>query len=65
MSASTIESQKLAIDGGSKTVTNKLVQDYHSEDASTTLLELDSGTQATVDCFFCIPDEANSPRIHR
>jgi predicted dehydrogenase len=40
-----------------------LVQDYRSEDASTTLLELASGAQATVDCFFCIPDEASRTRL--
>ena len=44
-------------------LTGNLVQDYRSEDASTTLLELDSGTQATVDCFFCIPDEASRTRL--
>jgi predicted dehydrogenase len=40
-----------------------LVQDYRSEDASTTLLEFKSGAQATVDCFFCIPDEASRTRL--
>ena len=44
-------------------LTSNLVQDYRSEDASTTLLELDSGAQATVDCFFCIPDEASRTRL--
>ena len=39
------------------------MQDYRSEDASTTLLELASGAQATVDCFFCIPDEASRTRL--
>jgi predicted dehydrogenase len=34
-----------------------------SEDASTTLLELQSGAQATVDSFFCIPDEASRTRL--
>ena len=36
-----------------------LVQEYKSDDASTTLLEFKSGAQATVDCFYCIPDEAS------
>jgi len=45
------------------TVTGNLVQDYKSEDASTTLLEFKSGAQATVDCFFCIPDEASRTRL--
>ena len=44
-------------------LTGNLVQDYKSEDASTTLLELQSGAQATVDCFFCIPDEASRTRL--
>ena len=44
-------------------LTGNLVQDYRSEDASTTLLEFDSGAQATVDCFFCIPDEASRTRL--
>ncbi|MGQ9575336.1 MAG: Gfo/Idh/MocA family protein [Thermoguttaceae bacterium] len=40
-----------------------LVQDYKSEDASTTLLEFKSGAHATVDCFFSIPDEASRTRL--
>ena len=40
-----------------------LVQDYKSDDASTTLLEFKSGAQATVDCFYCIPDEASHTRL--
>lgn len=44
-------------------LTGNLVQDYISEDASTTLLELKSGAHATVDCFFCIPDEASRTRL--
>jgi len=40
-----------------------LVQDYPSEDASTTLLEFASGAHATVDAFFCIPDEAGRTRL--
>ncbi len=43
--------------------TGSLVQDYRSEDASTTLLEFASGAQATVDCFFCVPDEASRTRL--
>jgi predicted dehydrogenase len=35
-----------------------LVQDYPCDDASTTMLEFASGAHATVDCFFCIPDQA-------
>ena len=44
-------------------LTGNLVQNYRSEDASTTLLEFESGAQATVDCFFCIPDEASRTRL--
>jgi len=40
-----------------------LVQDYRSDDASTTLLEFKSGAHATVDCFYCIPDEASRTRL--
>lgn len=42
---------------------NTLVQDYKSDDASTTLLEFKSGAQATVDCFYCIPDDASRTRL--
>ena len=44
-------------------LTGNLVQDYASEDASTTLLQFASGAQASVDCFFCIPDEASCTRL--
>ncbi len=44
-------------------LTGNLVHDYTSEDASTTLLEFRSGAQATVDCFYCIPDEASRTRL--
>jgi predicted dehydrogenase len=44
-------------------LTGTLVQDYRPEDASTTLLEFASGAQATVDCFFCIPDAASRTRL--
>ncbi|MEA1950316.1 MAG: Gfo/Idh/MocA family oxidoreductase [Planctomycetota bacterium] len=44
-------------------MTGRLVQDYRSEDSSTTLLEFKSGAQASVDCFFCIPDEASRTRL--
>ncbi len=44
-------------------ITNSQVQDYKSEDSSTTLLEMKSGTHATIDCFFCIPDEASRTRL--
>lgn len=43
--------------------TGNLVQDYKSEDAATTLLEFASGAHATVDTFFCIPDEASKTRL--
>lgn len=42
---------------------NTVVQDYQSDDASTTLLEFRSGAHATVDCFYCIPDEASRTRL--
>ena len=44
-------------------MTGRLVQDYRSEDAATTLLEFASGAHGTVDCFFCIPDEASRTRL--
>jgi len=44
-------------------MTGNLVQDYPSEDASTTLLEFAAGALGTVDCFFCIPDEASRTRL--
>ncbi len=44
-------------------LTGRLVHSYQSEDASTTLLEFESGAHATVDCFFCIPDEASRTRL--
>ena len=44
-------------------LTGHLVHRYESEDASTTLLEFRSGAHATVDCFFCIPDEASRTRL--
>jgi predicted dehydrogenase len=40
-----------------------LVQSYKSDDASTTLLEFKNGAHATVDCFYCIPDEASRTRL--
>jgi len=40
-----------------------LVQHYKSDDASTTLLEFKSGAHATVDCFYCVPDEASRTRL--
>lgn len=42
---------------------NTLVQQYKSDDASTTLLEFKSGAHGTVDCFYCIPDEASRTRL--
>jgi len=44
-------------------LTGNLVQDYKSDDASTTLMEFQSGAHATVDCFYCIPDEASRTRL--
>jgi predicted dehydrogenase len=44
-------------------LTGNLVQDYKSEDAATSLLEFKSGAHATVDCFYCIPDEASRARL--
>jgi len=43
--------------------TGHIVHSYRSEDASTTLIEFKSGAHATVDCFFCIPDEASRTRL--
>ena len=43
--------------------TGNLVQDYKSEDSATTLLELESGAHATVDTFFCVPDESSRTRL--
>ncbi|MBN2451854.1 MAG: Gfo/Idh/MocA family oxidoreductase [Lentisphaeria bacterium] len=44
-------------------LTGHLVQDYPSEDAATTLLEFANGAQATVDTFFCVPDDASRSRL--
>jgi predicted dehydrogenase len=44
-------------------VADTLVQEYKSDDASTTLLEFRSGAHATIDCFYCIPDEASRTRL--
>jgi predicted dehydrogenase len=44
-------------------LTGHVVHSYQSEDASTTLIEFKSGAHATVDCFFCIPDEASRTRL--
>lgn len=40
-----------------------LVQDYRSDDASTTLVQFKSGAHGTIDCFYCIPDEASRTRL--
>ncbi|NUQ61688.1 MAG: Gfo/Idh/MocA family oxidoreductase [Pirellulales bacterium] len=40
-----------------------LVHSYKSDDASTTLLEFESGAHGTVDAFYCIPDEASRTRL--
>lgn len=39
------------------------VHSYKSEDSSTILLETAGGTHATIDCFYCIPDEASRTRL--
>jgi predicted dehydrogenase len=44
-------------------MTGTLVQDYRSDDASTTLVEFKSGAHGTIDCFYCIPDEASRTRL--
>ena len=44
-------------------LTGNLVQEYRSEDAATLLLDLASGAHATVEAFFCIPDEASRTRL--
>jgi predicted dehydrogenase len=44
-------------------LTGHRVHDYASEDASTTILEFESGAQGSVDCFFCIPDEGSRTRL--
>lgn len=40
-----------------------LVQEYKSDDASTTLVEFQSGAHGTIDCFYCIPDDASRTRL--
>ena len=40
-----------------------LVHGYRSEDASTILLEFRRGAHATIDCFWCIPDQASRTRL--
>ncbi len=44
-------------------MTGNQVHNYKSEDSSTSLLEFSSGAHATVDSFFCIPDEASKTRL--
>ena len=44
-------------------IASRLVHGYKSDDSSTTLLEFADGAHATVDCFFCIPDEASKTRL--
>ena len=44
-------------------ITNNLVHNYKSEDSSTSLIEFSSGTHATIDSFFCIPDKASKTRL--
>jgi len=44
-------------------LTGNLVHPYRSEDASTILAEFRSGAHATIDCFWCIPDEASRTRL--
>ena len=44
-------------------LTGNLVQEYASEDAATTILEFENGAHATVDTFFCVPDESSKTRL--
>ncbi len=44
-------------------VANTQVHSYPVDDSSTTLIKFKSGAHATVDCFFCIPDEASKTRL--
>lgn len=44
-------------------LTGNLVHGYRSEDASTILLEFRGGAHATIDCFWCIPDQASRTRL--
>jgi predicted dehydrogenase len=44
-------------------LTGRLVHGYPVEDAATVLLEFASGAHATVDAFFCIPDDAVPTRL--
>lgn len=44
-------------------ITNNQIHSYKSEDSSTTLIEFEDKTHATIDCFFCIPDEASKTRL--
>lgn len=44
-------------------LTGNLVHPYRSEDASTILAEFRAGAHATIDCFWCIPDEASRTRL--
>lgn len=44
-------------------IVNSQIHNYKSEDSSTTLIEFEDGTHATVDSFFCIPDEASKTRL--
>lgn len=44
-------------------VVNTQVQDYPVDDSSTTLLRFDSGAHATVDAFYCIPDDSSRTRL--
>lgn len=39
------------------------VQDYEVDDSATTVLRFESGTQATIDTFFCVPDAASRTRL--
>ncbi|MHC4871860.1 MAG: Gfo/Idh/MocA family protein, partial [Planctomycetota bacterium] len=44
-------------------LTGNQVHNYKSEDGSTTILEFKNGAQATVDCFFNVPDNASRTRL--
>jgi predicted dehydrogenase len=43
--------------------TGNQVQKYESEDSATTMLEFVNGAHATVDTFFCVPDESSRTRL--
>ncbi|MBN1256649.1 MAG: Gfo/Idh/MocA family oxidoreductase, partial [Planctomycetes bacterium] len=44
-------------------ITGNQVQKYKSEDSATLILEFASGAHASIDSFFCVPDEASRTRL--